>query len=38
MQAVFEHIEVFYKRIRLRSTLDYLNPAECEEVGAKHAA
>jgi len=38
MQAVFEYIEVFYNRIRLHSTLDYLSPIEYEEVGARRAA
>ena len=37
-QAVFEYIEVFYNRIRLHSTLDYLSPVEYEEVGAQRAA
>jgi len=30
-QAIFEYIEVFYSRIRLHSTLGYLNPVQFEE-------
>jgi putative transposase len=38
MQAVFEYIEVFYNRIRLHSTLEYLSPVEYEEVRAQEVA
>jgi transposase InsO family protein len=38
MQAVFEYIEVFYNRIRLHSTLDYLSPVEYEEARAQEVA
>jgi putative transposase len=31
-QAVFEFIEVFYKRQRLHSSLNYLTPVEYEQV------
>jgi len=30
--AVFEYIEVFYNRVRLHSALDYMSPAEFENV------
>ena len=30
--AIFEFIEVFYNRLRLHSTLDYLSPAEYERI------
>ena len=34
---IFEFIEVFYNRVRMRSSLGYLTPAEYEEVRLKSA-
>lgn len=33
-QAIFEYIEVFYNRVRLHSTNDYLSPVEYERIHA----
>ncbi|UCM94702.1 MAG: IS3 family transposase [Candidatus Megaira endosymbiont of Mesostigma viride] len=30
--AIFEYIEVFYNRIRMHSTNDYLSPVKYEEI------
>jgi transposase InsO family protein len=38
MRAVFEYIELFYDRIRLHSTLDYVSPVEYEEARAQEVA
>ena len=37
-QAIFEYIEVFYNRIRLHSTLGYLNPVQFEEESKEKVA
>ncbi len=37
-QAIFEYIEVFYNRIRLHSTLGYLNPVQFEEESEEKVA
>ena len=37
-QAIFEYIEVFYNRIRLHSTLGYLNPVQFEEISEEKVA
>ena len=35
--VIFEYLEIFYKRVRLHSTIGYLTPTECEE-GRKQKA
>jgi len=37
-QAIFEYIEVFYNRIRLHSTLGYLNPVQFDEESEEKVA
>jgi len=36
--AIQEYIEVFYKRIRLHSTLDYRTPVKYQDARAREAA